>query len=169
MARATALTYEQEVQIRLLYAQGGHSYRSLAKAFGVSKSKIDAVIKNPEPKPQTIEIVRAPEPERPSPLESLQDFTADPILFRIQKLTQIEMDIGNLSARGTNPASLYKIQIDLHDQITEMRRAAGDIQGEEDEQQLLMMIEQAVIAMSPVQREGILRLLGEYDNVVGIK
>ena len=168
MGKSSILTFEQECQIRLLYAQGGHSLRSLAKDFGVSKSKIDSVLKSPPPQPK-VQIVQPPPPSPQSPVQALEGFTSDPIIFRIQKLTQIEMDIGNLSHRGTNPASLYKLQIDIHDQITELRRAAGEIQGEESEEQLLLMMEQAILSMSPIQRESILRLLGEYDNVVGIK
>tara|TARA_R110000868_G_scaffold177653_1_gene416601 strand:+ start:212 stop:463 length:252 start_codon:yes stop_codon:yes gene_type:complete len=80
------------------------------------------------------------------------------------------MDIENLSARGTNPATLYKLQIELHDQVTAMRKALGEIQGEESEEQLLMMLEQAVISLSPIQRESLLGLLGDdIDNVIPIR
>lgn len=170
MARKSILTYEQEVQIRLLYGQGGHSLRSLAELFKVSKSKIDSVLKSKDSVPNRpqIQIVQ-PIREEPSPVQALQDFTSDPVLFRIQKLTQIEMDIGNLSSRGTNPASLYKLQIEIHDQITALRKAAGEIT-EENEEQLTMMLEQAFIQLSPIQKEQIKGLFGlDLSNVVGLE
>lgn len=166
------LSPQEEEEIRVLYRMGGWSYDKLAVKFGSSKSTIKRVIKRgTPPKKAPIQIVREePQRETTSPLETLESFTADPILFRIQKLQEITMDTQALAVRGVNPAALYKLQIELHDQITQMRREAGELQGEENEEQLLMMVEQAVMSMSPIQRESILSLLGdEFDNVVGMK
>ena len=169
--RKKSLTFDQQIQIKMLYQLGGHSLRSLALEFGVSKDTISNALKSSNTPPQQrIEIVQptTPAPQK-SPLDVLS-FEPNPIRFRVIKITQIEMDIENLSARGTNPATLYKLQIELHDQVTAMRKALGEIQGEESEEQLLMMLEQAVISLSPIQRESLLGLLGDdIDNVIPIR
>ena len=166
------LTLRDQEEIRTLYRMDkkAWSYSKLAQKYDVTKTTIMRVIKDAAKKPP-IQIVREePRREIPSPVQTLEDFTSDPILFRIQKLQEITIDTNSLATRGVNPAALYKLQIELHDQITQMRREAGELQGEENEQQLLMMVEQAIMSMSPIQRESILSLMGnEFDNVVGIK
>ena len=162
------LTIEEKEEIRVLYRTGEWSYDKLAVRFETSKSTIKRTVKAeqiriaPPPK-KTIEVKPPQQPNLPE-----LPFISDPIEFRIKKMADIELSIGNMDIRGANTASMHKLQIEIHDQITQMRK---DLIGVEvaDEEELFRIIEQAVIGLPPYLKERLGGLVnGDFDNVVTI-
>jgi transposase-like protein len=107
------LTTEEKEEIRVLYRSGEWSMDKLAKKFGCGKSTIKRTIDAPK-----IKIAPPPKEEPPpEPSSRVMPFTYDPIQFRIQKFQEISLSIDNMEQRGTNPAQLHKLQIDLHERM----------------------------------------------------
>ena len=157
------LTIEEKEEIRVLYRTGEWSMGKLGEKFGCSKMTIKRTI-------DATQIKIAPPPkEEPSPEPSsrVMPFTYDPIQFRIQKFQEISLSIDNMEQRGTNPAQLHKLQIDLHDQITERIREQNGGANIENEEELLLVIQQAVIGLPPILREQLLETLSDdYSNII---
>ena len=169
MPRSKKLTYEQKVQIRLLYKQGGYSLRELGKKFNVSKSLIDMVVKNDpaDDRPQ-IQIVKSDPPR--IHVDEL-NYISDPILFRIQKLKEIFLDLDACrDARSMGPLTgLHKLQLDLHDQITALKKAAGEIDEDLNPDEMIIQFEQAFLSLPPLVKDQLIDLFtAETSNVVSI-
>ena len=160
------LTIEEKEEIRVLYRTGEWSMGKLGEKFGCSKMTIKRTI-------DATQIKIAPPPKEeppPEPSPRVMPFTYDPIQFRIQKFQEISLSIDNMEQRGTNPAQLHKLQIDLHDQITERIREQNGGANIENEEELLLVIQQAVIGLPPILREQLLETLSDdYSNIIPLE
>jgi hypothetical protein len=163
------LTIEQEEEIRVLYRTGDYTMDALAAKFDTSKSSISRTVNRAKIDPPKIKMAPPPK-EDPSPQVSTLDFTYDPIQFRIQKFQEIALSILNVENRGNNPATLHKLQIELHDQITEKIREQNGGADIENEEELLLVIQQAVIGLPPLLKDRLIETLSEdYGNVVPLE
>ena len=165
------LTTEEKQQIRRLYSEG-YTYRDLAKQYGCSHPTIMRVVKN------DIKIVKGPDPLPPPPPPPPRPnvtelaFISDPIQFRIQKLTEIFMDLDACrDARSMGPLTgLHKLQIDLHDQITALKKAAGEIDDDLNPQEMILQFEQAFLSLPPLVKDQLIDLfVADTSNIVSIR
>jgi len=162
------LTIEEIEEIRVLYRTGEWSYSELGEKFGCSKVTIMRKVKGDPPQVKIAPPPKEEPPPEPSP--RVMPFTYDPIQFRIQKFQEISLSIDNMEQRGTNPAQLHKLQIELHDQITDRIREQNGGANIENEEELLLVIQQAVIGLPPILREQLLETLSDdYSNIIPLE
>tara|TARA_R110000751_G_scaffold209341_1_gene313201 strand:+ start:98 stop:607 length:510 start_codon:yes stop_codon:yes gene_type:complete len=161
------LTIQEKEEIRVLYRIGdGWSYDKLAIKFDCSKSTIKRIIKAVEIKIAPTQKAQKEEPQNQELLRSM-DFLTDPIQFRIRKFHEISMSIDLVESRGNNPVQLHRLQLDIHDQITEKVREQNGGADIDNEDELLLMIQQAVFGMPPNMKEKLLETLSDdYSNVI---
>jgi len=158
------LSPQAKEECRVLYRSGDYSYRDLAEKFDVSKTTIMRTIKA-----ESIKFAPPP-PKISEDIEPrVMSFTSDPIQFRIQKFHEVSCSIDLVETRGNNAVQLHKLQIELHDQIADRIREQNGGSDIDDEAELLLMIQQAVIGMPPRMKEKLLETLSDdYSNIVQI-
>ena len=164
------LTNDERQEIKRLHSEG-YSYRDLAKRFGSSPPTIMRIVKNdmkiikgPPPLPD-------PDPLPPRPIVTELHYISDPILFRIQKLKEIFLDLDACrDARSMGPLTgLHKLQLDLHDQITALKKAAGEIDEDLNPDEMIIQFEQAFLSLPPLVKDQLIDLFtAETSNVVSI-
>ena len=158
------LTIQEKEEIRVLYRMGGTSYDKLAIQFGTSKSTVKRTI---EAKKLKMAPPPKQEPEQEQSLLRTLDFLSDPIQFRLRKFHEVSMSIDLVESRGNNPVQLHRLQMEIHDQITDKIREQNGGADIDNEDELLLMIQQAVMGMPPKMKEKLMGTLTEdYSNVI---
>lgn len=165
------LTNDEKQKIRRLHSEG-YSYRKIAAQFGTSQTSIMRIVKNDIKVAKNPPLPPLPEPTPPPrPNVTELTFIADPIQFRIQKLTEIFLDLDACrDARSMGPLTgLHKLQLDLHDQITALKKAAGEIDDDLNPQEMILQFEQAFLSLPPLVKDQLIDLFtADTSNVVSI-
>lgn len=164
------LSEDERLQIKTLYAEGEHTYASLAERFGVHKSTISRIIngqnKKLESRPDSS---AAAETEQSTVIESQSDVIVDPLAFRQAKLAEIARDINSTRERGSLHAlpAFHRLHVTIHDEWTQMRRDAEDLNGVTNPDDLLATIAMAVKGLPPVLKDRLVQMLdGDYSDVI---
>jgi hypothetical protein len=168
------LTPEQKIKIRTLYETGNYSERKLVEMFNSSKGTIGRIIKGPAPKMRLAPNPQIDYSQQPIPQTDLSviEFPTDPLSFRENKFKEISVDLEicrSTSVMGSI-GSLHKLQIDIHDQWVALNAKIHGMEQDINEDDLLMMIEQAFIGMPPSMREKLFDSLANLhgSNIVPI-
>jgi len=171
MARNTTrgtLSESERLDIQALYAEGGHTYQSLADKYGVHKSTISRIVNGQNKKLQG----RGQTHDTPAPAQTVVSSStgdeSDPLLFRQAKLIEIAADIQATRDRGSHHAlpQFHRLHVQIHDEWTQMRREADELDGVTNPDELLHTIAMAVRGLPPLLKDRLIDMLGEYDNVL---
>lgn len=166
MAKKRRLTESDKIEIKDLYKSGAYSFAKLGDVYGVSHMTIKRVVQEGQPKKEPL-----PKMEfTPVPQFGQLTIKDDPIHFRKDKLIELQLDIQASRDMGSMGAlsSLHKLQLEIHDRYTELKILAGNQVEDVDPEELLLMLEQAIISLPVSQRGALESLFIQNNNVVSI-
>ena len=166
MARNTnrgTLSETERLEIIERHAKGQDTYQSIATDYGVHKSTISRIIKRQNKK---LEAQRKPVT---APVSTGGVVIRDPLEFRESKLAEIAHDIEQTRMRGSHHAlpQFHRLHVQVHDEWTQLRRDAEDLDGVTNPDDLLHSIAIAVKGLPPVLKDRLVDMLdAEYANVI---
>jgi transposase-like protein len=152
------LSEDERREIKRLYAEGGHTYKSLAEQYGVHKSTISRIINKQNKKLESTQTAAA----KPSTvIESDPGVIVDPLEFREQKLAEIARDIHSTRERGSLHAlpQFHRLHVAIHDEWTAMRKESEELDGVTNPDELLSTIAMAVKGLPPVLKDRLIDML----------
>ena len=156
-----------------MYASGDHSFRSLAKTYGVSHTTIKNIVKSNarkdsvpstpgmshKPRPATPPDRAPATPPPPAPARKTSPAKEKTSLqLRRSKLREVAADIQLARARGSVHVlpQLHRLHVQLHDDMIELKKAEKEVKGEMSVQGLISSIVPTVSGLPPVVRHQIL-------------
>lgn len=165
MARNTnrgTLSETERLDIQALYADGGHTYQSLAEQYGVHKSTISRIVNGQNKKLERRDPVAAPAAAQ-TVITSEVGVESDPLLFRQAKLAEIASDIQATRDRGSHHAlpQFHRLHVQIHDEWTQMRADAAELDGVTNPDELLHTIAMAVRGLPPVLKDRLIDMLDQ--------
>jgi len=171
MARNTTrgtLSEGERLDIQALYADGGHTYQSLAEQYGVHKSTISRIVNGQNKKLQRREQTDTAPAAAQTVITSQAGVESDPLLFRQAKLAEIASDIQATRDRGSHHAlpQFHRLHVQIHDEWTQMRNDAADLDGVTNPDELIHTIAMAVRGLPPVLKDRLIDMLDQ--NVLQI-
>ena len=160
------LSEDERLQIKRLYSEGEHTYKSLADKYGVHKSTISRIING-----QNKKLEGRPDSDAAAEQSTVihSDVIVDPLEFRQAKLAEIARDINSTRERGSLHAlpQFHRLHVTIHDEWTQMRRDAEDLNGVTNPDELLATIAMAVKGLPPVLKDRLVQMLdGDYTDVI---
>jgi transposase-like protein len=159
------LSEGERLEIVRLYSAGGQTYQSLADTYGVHKSTISRIINGQNKKlqgKQSTDKTTAAAPSTPQTIiESDAGVIVDPLAFRQAKLSEIARDINSTRERGSLHAlpQFHRLHVAIHDEWTQMRTDAEEIDGVTNPDELLATIALAVKGLPPVLKDRLIDML----------
>lgn len=160
------LSEDERLQIKRLYSEGGYTYQSLADKYSVHKSTISRIINGQNKK---LESRPDSEPAAAPSTVIQSDVIVDPLSFRQAKLAEIARDINSTRERGSLHAlpAFHRLHVTIHDEWTQMRQDAEDLNGVTNPDELLATIAMAVKGLPPVLKDRLVQMLdGDYSDVI---
>ena len=152
------LSPAERIEIADLYSEGGWSYRTLAKKFGVSFATIQRIVKSAEN-----------EPAPPPVIVTESEYIVDPIDFRKQKLIEIGADIISTRIRGSVQVlpALHRLHLTTHDELTSMRKERDAMDDVTNPDELLQTIAIAVQGLPPILKDQLHDMMNtDFRNVI---
>ena len=164
MARNTTrgtLSQAERLEIQTAYADGGHSYQSLADKYGVHKSTISRIVNGQNKKLQTSQQTHDTSTPAQTVLSSSAGVIDDPLLFRQTKLVEIAADIQATRDRGSHHAlpQFHRLHVQIHDEWAQMRREADELDGVTNPDELLHTIAMTVNGLPPILKDKLIDML----------
>lgn len=157
------LSEGERLEIARLYSEGGQTYQSLADKYGVHKSTISRIINGQNKKLQGKQSTDKPADTSTSQtiIESDAGVIVDPLAFRQAKLSEIARDINSTRERGSLHAlpQFHRLHVAIHDEWTQMRTDAEEIDGVTNPDELLATIAMAVKGLPPVLKDRLIDML----------
>lgn len=166
-------------RIATLYNEGGETYRSLAKQFGVSYSTVYRIIKELNVKESSKGIIEGcesppteptePPPSTEPPTEPPKEYIEDPIAFRRSKLCEIAGDIMSTRLRGSVQVlpSLHRLHLQVHDELTQMKEEREELDSVMNPEELLHTIAIAAAGLPPILKDKLQELItNDFTNVI---
>ena len=155
------LSEGERLEIKRLYAEGGHTYKSLADQYGVHKSTISRIINKQNKKLESTQQTPGQNTQPSTVIESESDVIVDPLEFREQKLAEIARDIHSTRERGSLHAlpQFHRLHVAIHDEWTAMRRESEELDGVTNPDELLSTIAMAVKGLPPVLKDRLIDML----------
>ena len=165
MARNTnrgTLSEGERRDIQSLYAQGGHTYQSLAEQYGVHKSTISRIVNGQNKKLERRDQVDAAAATQ-TVITSEAGVESDPLLFRQAKLAEIASDIQATRDRGSHHAlpQFHRLHVQIHDEWSQMRADAAELDGVTNPDELIHTIAMAVRGLPPVLKDRLIDMLDQ--------
>ena len=164
MARNTnrgTLSEDERLQIQRLYAEGGHTYQSLASEYGVHKSTISRIVNGQNKKLNRAEQTQTTSAPGQTVVESDAGVEHDPLLFRQAKLAEIAADIQATRDRGSQHAlpQFHRLHLQVHDEWVQMKRDAEELDGVTNPDELLQTIAMTVKGLPPILKDRLIDML----------
>jgi transposase-like protein len=164
MARNTnrgTLSEDERLQIQRLYAEGGHTYQSLASEYGVHKSTISRIVNGQNKKLKRAEQTQTTSASGQTVVESDAGVEHDPLLFRQAKLAEIAADIQATRDRGSQHAlpQFHRLHLQVHDEWVQMKRDAEELDGVTNPDELLQTIAMTVKGLPPILKDRLIDML----------
>jgi transposase-like protein len=164
MARNTnrgTLSEDERLQIQRLYAEGGHTYQSLASEYGVHKSTISRIVNGQNKKLKRAEQTQTTSAPAQTVIDSDAGVEHDPLLFRQAKLAEIAADIQATRDRGSQHAlpQFHRLHLQVHDEWVQMKRDAEELDGVTNPDELLQTIAMTVKGLPPILKDRLIDML----------
>ena len=166
------LSESERLEIARLYSEGDHTYKSLAEQYGVHKSTVSRIVNGQNKKlerKQKHDTDTDQSDQQQTIVQSEPGVIVDPLEFRQSKLAEIARDIASTRERGSLHAlpQFHRLHVAIHDEWTQMRRDAEDVDGVTNPDELLATIAMAVKGLPPILKDRLIDMLeGDYSNVL---